>query len=527
MSGELIEFVAPRSGAFGDADDADFVGIDDGGTSTFDDDPPRPPWVTAAAVLAVTALLAGGVIAAAPWRDDPAAPSPAPSTTLASDPDVTATDATGSTPDTVADDPLLPDGLERPTGWLPVDDRSGFTVSSAASVGGAGRPGDAFAIWMTEGATRTSGRWVAVDAVPVSTELARDGTVIDVVRDDGTWPAVVTTSDDGVITLAVARDRPEASAFTLTGFGWTLDELRALAVGIEVGTADDVIAVDDALLADGGLLDGLAAVFAGDADVRSGDPVPGRQRAITWLDSLVTGSSATVVVSALATPAILVSDLLVRRPIDERSLRRVDRGRLSALAAAGRVVSLFEVVAERGRIGASWFDGNGNEVAVLTDAGVPELLDLVVALEPASAAQWADALATERTQMTGDANPAQIGGSIGDGWLVQVSARSIWLNAVDGFFTDGWPPPEGRVAVRYVSPTAGYLVLTDATRGNADGRIATAVAVRQGDRTQDVELLPLVGGIRTVAVRIDPRAPYTVVWLAGDGSVLNESRWPA
>ncbi|MFN6121386.1 MAG: hypothetical protein ACK5CE_17395 [Actinomycetes bacterium] len=518
----MIEFLPPRDGAFGDRDAADFVGLDGFDDDDFDDEPdeePRSPWLTALAALAVAGLLAGGVIDAAPWDGDDASP---PTTAVTETSSPTATTAPAAPDALETDDPLLPSSLERPPGWLPTGDGAGFVVAGATSSTGSGSAGDAFAFWSTEGATRTSGRWLAIDEIPTDyAELRRDATVIDVSRTDGTWPALLTSSDDGVVELAVARTDPLLPWFALTGYGWSLGELLTLAADVEVEPGS--ISYPDDLVADGGPLSELVETYNGTTDWDPGATVTGRGRAFTWLGSNRTGAQAAVVVSAVATPSLFIAQFMVRVPVEDTALRRAELDAINDLARAGRQVSLFRAARDPSAIGAVWYDGGGNEVMVVSNGRTGELLDLVASLEQASPDEWAAAMADEGTPTGIDDRPVPVGGSINEGWSVQVSSSSMWISASDGWLSTRYPPTEGRAATRYANTEAAYLVVVDATRGGADGRIASVVVVRQGDIVQEVALVGLVGGTSAAAVRVDPRAPFEVTWLGADGVELGGS----
>jgi hypothetical protein len=524
----MIEFLPPRADAFGD-DPAEFSGVDTRADDAFDDGPPRSPWLTALAALALGGLLAGGVVAAAPWEGpDASAPTTTtPGGTVPSATPGTASDATrpqsggstGTGPGGAGGDPLLPDSLEQPNGWLPTGDGTGFTVTAATSSTGSGTAGDGFAFWITEGATRTEGRWLAIDEIPSGyAELRRDARVIDVPRGDATWPAVVSESADGVIELTVAPADPLLPWFALTGHGWSVDELAGLAATVEV--APGVVSPGAEPLAAGGLLDGLVEAYRGTTDWDPGAAITGSGRAFTWLGNARTGTTAAVVVSAVATPALFISQFLVRVPVDAASLPEADRDRLADLAALGRDVSLFRVARDARAVGAAWYDGDGNEVMVVSNGRIDELVDLVTSIEPASTTEWADATARERTPTGGDDRPVEIGGSVDEGWSVLVSTRSMWISDIDGWSATGWPLTEGRSAIRFANVTAAHLVLVDATRGGADGRIADAALVTQGGDEQRVPLVALDDGTRAAAVRVDPRAPFRITWLGSDGAVL-------
>lgn len=516
----MIEFLPPRDGAFGSGDPADFVGVDGFDDAAWgDDEPPRSRWLTALAILGVTGLLAGGVIAASPWSGDTASP-PTTAVTEPSSPTVTTTPAAPGALE--ADDPLLPSSLERPPGWLPAGDGAGFVVAGATSSTGSSSAGDAFAFWATEGATRTSGRWLAIDEIPTDyAELRRDATVIDVSRPDGTWPALLTTSDDGVAELAVAPTDPLLPWFSLTGFGWSLDELLALAAGVEVEPGS--ISSGASLVAAGGLLTELVEAYNGTTDWDPGATVTGSGRAFTWLGSDRTGVQAAVVVSAVATPSLFISQFVVRVPIEDTELRRAERDAINDLARVGRRVSLFRAARDPDVIGATWYDGGGNEVMVVSNGQTGELLDLVASLEQASPEEWAAAMADEGTPTGVDDRPVEIGGSVEEGWSVQVSSSSMWISAGDGWLSTAYPPTEGRAAIRYANVNGAYVIVVDATRGTVDGRLPERAVVRQGDDVQEVVLVGLVDGTRAAAARVDPRVPFEVTWLGADGTELGAS----
>ena len=113
----MIEFLPPRDDAFGAQDVAGLVRSDDEADGDWGDEAPRSRWSTVLAIVGVTGLLAGGVVAASPWDDPRAAPTPTTSPPAATEPRTTTTAA--------AAEPTLPrDVPTSPAGWIPIEGTS-------------------------------------------------------------------------------------------------------------------------------------------------------------------------------------------------------------------------------------------------------------------------------------------------------------------------------------------------------------------------------------------------------------------
>jgi len=489
----VIEFLPPRADAFGLSDTADFIGVDGDPDEVFDDEPPRSRWLTAIAVLGVTGFLAGGVIAAEPWSGDAATP---PATTV---PPTTAPSPTTST------EPLelLPPGvILEPAGWLPATSAR-FQLNGAGSQPRAVEQGDAFALWASPNASRTTGRWVAVDArFPGERDMVRDATPIEVAG----APALLFESVDGVVEVLVRRTAV-GSPFAVTAFGLGLDQLLAVVAGVRV-TEDEVVITDDSLIGPGGPLDGLTAVVEGapqwspywlqsygpQAWSGFGDPSSSR-----WIQ---------VGVAGLAIDNILIDEFLLRRPIDADLLERADRSRLAELSAGGRPVELFTSTADEGIVGASWFDGQGNEVMAAGTASVSELLQFVADLEPATAADWKDAVLGDHPD-PGDERPTEIGGSTTGDWTAQVGNGWFWIGDNSSGVSQAWQPPSGPDVTTYRSFDRAYVMITN-TWPN-DGR---QVRITQPSGTQDATLVQIGDSpFYAVALRIEAAEPFELTWL--------------
>jgi hypothetical protein len=240
---EPIEFIAPRAGAFGPSDVADFVGVDADANVDFGDDQPQSKWLAALAVVSVTGLLAGGVIAAAPWDASPDAAA----TTTTTTPVVTTAPLT-----TVRVPTIFEPDIEVPTspiGYVFEDPGDlvfvGAYSNPLAGEADRGMRGQ-LGIWKTDDATRLSGRWFAVTTNPNSPdfeEVRPDAVRIDI---DG-HPALVSTIFDGVVHIISYPERD--TPFELAGFGYTLDELLSIAETTRTpGEKIDLSGVDPILL---------------------------------------------------------------------------------------------------------------------------------------------------------------------------------------------------------------------------------------------------------------------------------------
>ena len=128
-------------------------------------------------------------------------------------------------------------------GYVIDDDRREWTITSAASPMSVTAVFGRFQLWATPG-RRASGAWVAVHTpvVPSLTTRPAARIAIGTGTGAGTDVAVLATDDSGVTTLDVgAFDE----GFRLTSFGWSADELVALATAYQrsMGATLDVVRV--------------------------------------------------------------------------------------------------------------------------------------------------------------------------------------------------------------------------------------------------------------------------------------------
>ncbi|MFN8020908.1 MAG: hypothetical protein U0Q03_05195 [Acidimicrobiales bacterium] len=496
----MIEFLPPRHDAFGESDTADFVGVDADDAAGFDDDrPPTPRWLAVVAGVAVVGLLAGGVIAASPWSgDDAAPPTPAPTTV----PSTAPTTVPSTVPDTLPDDGVLVAGGN--PGWLLADDESGFELWSAASTGNSLGDGDPFVLWLSEGATRTSGRWLAIDVAAMGpVPVRREGALVDVGLADGTTrTALVSSTDDGVTEVYVGAATELTTPFAFTSFGLPLDQVLAVVATTDV--SDGAITVPVELSAPGGALDGMIEVFHGTTDwypesIGAGTPLAWSLFADDTLQWVQVG------VSAMQMPAMLIDEYLLERPIDPRSLHRREQARLAELRRAGRSITLFTASSDDGIVGAWWYDGQGRRVTAAGIVPVETLIDVIADLQPADTAAWDEAVRTERTG-PGAPEPVTIGGAATGDWSAQVGASWFWVSSTNEFVNHSWRPAPGRSVQTFTSFESRWVLVTD-----ADG-VATSAVVRHGGVDEPVSLVALPDGSTAGVVRAAPTDAVEVIW---------------
>ncbi|MCX6519460.1 MAG: hypothetical protein NTZ21_02200 [Actinobacteria bacterium] len=488
----MIEFLPPRDHAFGEADAADFVGLDDTDDTAFDDEPPRSRWLTVLAVVGVTGLLAGGVLAAAPWESDETAAVP-PATTVDRE-----LDPTADAPTTV-DDRTIPDLATGTPGWLPRSP-SRFELVRAVSNGEVVPGGEALFMWTSVNATRTSGRWVVVDQRGASAyrDLVRNATVIDV----GGRPGLLAESDDGVAELRVHP--PAGDDYAVIAFGLGLDELVAVAASVE-RTVGGIAVPDEWTQPDGAPVDGVSFVLDGQVDwapgsIRSHPPD-------TWAMFIDPATSESIIVarSGLTIDTILVDEYLLRVPIEVDTLDRPTRALLAEMSSQGRTVDLFTSAHDAGIVGARWFDGTGLEVVAEGALGTAELVRFTADLGQASTGDWADAIAGEFAPAWLD--PTTLGGAIDGSW--SAGATDVWyyIEAGSSFTNRAWPPGEGRTVTTFHSFDDAFVLVTDA------GGTAQSVLVTQPSGSQKTGLTPIDDSDRSAAVvQIAPDEPVEVTW---------------
>lgn len=535
----MIEFLPPRDGAFGESDTADFVGVD-GEDVEWGDEPPRSRWLTALAVLGVTGLLVGGVVAASPWSGDDAAP--APSTTIPSP--AASTTVPRATTTTDPDDAPLPEWLDDSIpGWvLPEGGR--FELAGANSFTddqfGIGDPYD---VWVSEGATRTSGTWLVVSSMRQQGDyqtLRPNAERIDV---DGA-PALVSVDDDGVLRVMV--DRPDTYRFELTAGGIPLERLLEIAreVQVELNGAGYGDLLDADLR-----LDGMRRRVTREATSGYG-PLGLTPMASTSYVDPTTGQWVEITMAPRDDDRLLTADLMWSTRVDDATLSADDLDRLGRLRRLG-----LEAEVRRSLPGSWWPAAavvwpsvDGTMVSVTGDLDVSTLLDLSVQAVRAAPRQWQAAVRVTARGYEGpiaDPPVVQIGGDDIAQWqaMVRNDRLEMYGNGFSSF--EPFDPPSGPSLTVYRSLTTAVLIATntwpndglqivvtqprpspdDTDHTDAAGTTGTtgtttpAAGVAPGEPTKLVQILDRP--VYAAAVQIDPDLPFSVTWFDVEGTPVD------
>lgn len=415
-----IEFLTPDPNAF--AGTAVAVGLppDPGPEPSADESLPAPRRAGIVALVVLLAVVAAGTAVVAPWGGDAATPPTSPPVTS---PPVTSSPVTlpSSSGSAGIDDPNLSDPYADETpGFLiapPADLQlfGAFTTNGAQAYSGWG---DA---WATPGATRTSGRWVAVS---VTSFGWGDTILVDSVRVDVDGRVgVLTTARDGLSTLTVAADlERDDRLLRLEGWGLTPGELILLAASIGL-ESDRPQLVDDRLTYRAPeLLDGMTLLSSGATD---GGPIVGAfilsATAVTsyldpdserwvWLARLEPGLVDDITFPLAFTPVPLSTDAVLSR---------------SAALPDDLVIGTTDIGGmDTGSI-ARWTDPATGEVLLAIGTLEPaELQALVPSARQATPAEWSAArrVQPDYTRTTLPTFPLLAGGgTLADGTEWEVS----------------------------------------------------------------------------------------------------------
>jgi hypothetical protein len=249
-----FEFLAPDATAFGHVDGDGPIADDHWGSGDFDDGPAPSKWPAVFAAISVGALLTVAVVAAAPWKDDTAAPAPTTVPTTVPSP-TTTTDAGAVSGTTTSDateldlDGWLRYGLSPPP--------HGFTQDVDEEIDPDDEPTSGWGeVWAVPNASRLDGRWLSVTLGDPGEERQLDGSTRSLVDLPDGRTATVDEFVDGVVSVYVGRLSIESG-----GFG--RDELLALAASIAIEDDGPQVADDRPTFTDPILLDGLSRIWSG------------------------------------------------------------------------------------------------------------------------------------------------------------------------------------------------------------------------------------------------------------------------
>ena len=510
----MIEFVAPRDGAFGASDMADFVGFDGEQAAEFGDEPPRSRWLMAVAAVVVTALIGVGIISAAPWGS---APDAAPTTTIATAPDAsTAPEPTAMTTVTTErssdDRDGFDDGFDEssvpatPIGFL-LANPGVLELRSVNSWSSGPTDLRQVDLWMSPDAARTTGRWLAIRAMPGDGNgyrLLADAVRIDVAG----HPALYVLSADNVFTLWFTAI--DSVSFEMTGFGFGLDEVIRIATTV---TGEPVIEegiVYGDLAEPSGPLESLArtssAIAANWGNLASA--TLDNLESVAHYDSPSKGFVA--VGTTVQSPS---NQALSQLLIPPWAAAIADGFETTSTVIAGdgteRRVTLRSIP-ERSGAGIAQWTHEGRLISVLASDTTPsELLGLMSDVRSADPEEWSDlVIRTARGDLTsgplgGDGTtppPTIIGrGELVEGgmWNVTVSPERMELSAGDDYMGPS-PPADVQPTLRRFTSTRTTIVVASAGLALAEGgklrvRFASPdVAGQPGEPIEPVEQTMLI-----------------------------------
>lgn len=505
-----IEFLTPDPHAFtGTTSSAAPLGGPGRERST-DEPLPASRRAGIAATLGLLVVIAAGTALIAPWGGDGTATT---TTTPATTVRVTLPVAPPSSSDTAPaysgsagiDDPVAPDAFADETpGFLitpPSDLQLGgaFTADASPQYDGWGE------VWATPGATRTSGRWVAVTIAPFgwNSVVLVDAVRVAVDRRIG----VLSTAHDGVSTLTVAADFERADRLLrLEAWGFTPDELAALAGSIGLESDRPQLVDDRPVYRSPERLDGLSLLLARATDwdpVRTAlvgsatqftfylDPTSERQVWLARLDPALADSSF-----ALAfTPAPLSTDAVLSR--------------------AGALPDDLVIGTTGTGSFARWTDPATGELLLAIGTLAPaELQALVPSARQASPDEWASARRTQPA--SADQTLPTISVSAGRGTLADGTEWQVVIDPVN---------PRADVVV---GATSRQLTVFDALDDHlaklARPDLGIVVARRPGPNT--LRISTAEGVIEQLfsdatAVAVDTLGPYTVDLLGANGQIVD------
>jgi hypothetical protein len=505
-----IEFLAPDPNAF--AGTAVAVGLppDSGPEPSADEPLPAPRRAGIVATVGLLALVAAGTAVVGPWGGDAAPPGTStPGTSLpATSLPVTLPSYSGSAG---IDDPGLFDAYAGETPGFLVTPSSGLQLTGAFTTNGTRSYRGWGDVWATPGATRTSGRWVAVSITPFGwgDAILSDSVRVDV---DGRI-GVLTTARDSVSTLTVAADFERADRlFRLEGWGLTPDELIVLAASIGL-ESDRPQLVDDRLtyrvpellggmaLLSSQATDGdpivAAFVYSATAITVYGNPVSERW---VWLARLEPGLVDDTTIPLAFTPVPLSTDAVLSRS--------------GALPDDLVIGTTYIGMMDTGSI-ARWTDPATGEVLLAIGTLEPvELQALVPSARQATPAEWSAArrVQPDYTRTTLPTFPLLAGGgTLADGteWEVSLDPAEPFGSIRVGQSSSEatiFDSTEDRIA-RLAQPDLGLVVVR--SPGANTVRITTADGVIEQTFTD------------ATAVVIDELGPYTVDVIDATGQMVD------
>ncbi|MCU1362086.1 MAG: hypothetical protein JWN99_3375, partial [Ilumatobacteraceae bacterium] len=502
---------------------ADFVGLDDLDQTAFGDEGPRSRWLPAVATVVVLGLVGGGIIAAAPWDDGSTATpvdTTVPPTTTTVRPTATTQPVTVFTvdPATIG-----------PPGFV-FDDPGSLQIVGAWSAGEGARPATAYAddrfdLWTTPGATRTTGKWMAV-----VTQHSRDDYEEmwpEAVRVQvGSGAGLVASSDEGVSRMLFTAS--DETPFQIAAFGFSLADLMAMAGEVHDGADDNTIyygTMIDSVLA--GLSPRVSQLVPyGTVDANGLVAQPDTSTSYS-------GNNGNMWVSvAVSSPTDLDAAVyeFLMRPVTITDAE--DQAALDALARNGQPVRLTENPASPGNIVATRMTERGAITVSSYNVALSTVIRLLSQVRLTGQAEWADLIdRTNRGEFNNESSstgvPATQIGVQQDGrnpfWIAQMLPGDP-VNVYVSVGNSGWG---GQLSDVGAAPTvhqfasASYTFLVGTARSPSTARVMRVTV--QGQAPIDTPMVQ-VGDtpLYAAAYAFSDALPDTVEFLDSAGNVVTE-----
>lgn len=415
-----------------------------------------------------------------------------------------------------------------PPGFILDDDPEGMAFTGAWENPDTGPTGGWLQLWASADADRNAGRWAVI-----ATTVAPNGSFCCDVRVDGSRvdiagaPALVSTSPDGVVDVVTVTTALEQ--INIRSFGFTLDEIKRLVVGIDAeGDKEPVLSADAlAVVHDTSLAMNRAGGW-GYADGALWDN--DGSRGVSYVSTDAPDRGVYIQVSSAMPTSLQLSRLLRAQPV----LDAAPGGRVS-VAGHDVQVSVDPPVAGRPASYQLEFIDGEDVVMVGGQVDFGSLVSVVSDAHRATDHQWQRTLVRDpaivNVSSTGP-TPRQTRfttagtTSIGDArWEVAVSAepRAVQVSFNSDEFSNGGPIAELEIderAVQYLAALEATLVVAVVSD---PGDATSVLFTPEGATASLVPLRELSGGEFAAASFAYPTyGPCLVQLVDANGSILAE-----
>ncbi|MEO6125921.1 MAG: hypothetical protein ABIR32_19650 [Ilumatobacteraceae bacterium] len=505
---------------------------------------PRPRRRSIVFVSLVVLAVAAGAIAISPGHRSKSqsssdVPSPA-STEMSSGVSSPQSSAATSTSISTASDPSATTTTERDSASTPGINGGGRTPSLPAGfvldrlptgfeAAGSDETIDPplvgrFQVWAEPDATRSSGRWLAISTM--ATAFTRTAIIAAGARETiGFSPAVITFDTDGIAVITVQP--PDVGQFSITGGGFSPDELRQLAAGITLvrgeATFDPAL---DTLRADLPLIHDVAAEPGG----MPAQVMDGPRRTTTFVETA--GNGYIDLTTQLMTPDDLrISELVLPPSTDTLASstlnRTVQMGPLELLVGSAPPSGLHT----DGRSSVRWHVGS-ETITMAGNVGLYQLLGAVDAVRTATPDEWLTLLRMGRSDLAtpsigSDEGLIRIGRTTIDDnshWTVAVLAKPLTIQFALRNYSVNGIMGELPLDVESLHPVHEFVSMSSTSVVVAITNPDAATGVRITVAGRSPTTLPLVPiadtGIFAAALTFRDISPYTVALVDDAGVVV-------